>query len=253
MVRLQNPLLRGWWLSLWTSTSLVVRGADVTRATALTLTRVAVGGCQHLPADNPVDKPADDAARGEARALTERLVELAGMVEGTWSRASRPTPARWPPATRRGLLRASETFESMGALLYAADAAAEASRAVTATGLKSTALALAAWARSPAGQCEGARTPALVDLDQPLPLTRRERQVVTVAARGLSNPEIAEHLVVSVSTAEGDPIQVFAKLGMTQRHELRSVIGSDPTSGPGEVKTGSALPVAGAGAGATLR
>lgn len=111
-----------------------------------------------------------DAARlGEARAVAERLVELAGMVKGNLAAAMASHASALAVGGEAGLTQASETWESKGALLYAAEAAAEASRAAAAAGRKSTAMSLAARARSLAAHCEGARTPALADLDQPLP------------------------------------------------------------------------------------
>lgn len=57
--------------------------------------------------------------------------------------------------------------------------------------------------------------------DRPLPLTQRERLVATLAARGLTNSEIAERLVISVRTVGNHLHSVYAKLGMSGREELR--------------------------------
>lgn len=180
-----------------------------------------------------------EAARlGEARSVAKRLVELAERVEGELVPAMAAHATAVATGDEAGLVRAADAFEAVGALLYAAEAAADASRAAAATGRKSTAMALAARARSLAAHCEGARTPALADLDHPLPLTRREREVATLAARGLSNREIAERLVVSVRTAEGHLNRAFAKLGVTQRADLRSILGGEPTGRSGRSKTG---------------
>ncbi len=51
-------------------------------------------------------------------------------------------------------------------------------------------------------------------------LTQRERQVASLARRGLSNRDVAEHLQVSVRTVEGHLYQVFTKLGISSRSEL---------------------------------
>jgi DNA-binding CsgD family transcriptional regulator len=50
-------------------------------------------------------------------------------------------------------------------------------------------------------------------------LTRRERQVLELLAAGLSNPQIAERLVVSPKTAEHHVGHVLGKLGMRSRAE----------------------------------
>ena len=52
---------------------------------------------------------------------------------------------------------------------------------------------------------------------EPSPLTRRETEVAALVAEGLSNPEIAERLVISVRTAQGHVENILRKLGFTSR------------------------------------
>jgi non-specific serine/threonine protein kinase len=54
----------------------------------------------------------------------------------------------------------------------------------------------------------------------PSPLTRRESEVAELVAEGLSNPQIAERLVISVRTAEGHVENVLRKLGFTSRARI---------------------------------
>ena len=51
-------------------------------------------------------------------------------------------------------------------------------------------------------------------------LTEREREIATLAAQGLSNRQIAEHLVLSVRTVETHVSRVLAKLGFSSRGQL---------------------------------
>jgi predicted ATPase/DNA-binding CsgD family transcriptional regulator len=51
-------------------------------------------------------------------------------------------------------------------------------------------------------------------------LTAREREVALLAGEGLTNPEIAERLVISLGTVKNHLAQVFAKLGISKRSEL---------------------------------
>jgi non-specific serine/threonine protein kinase len=53
-----------------------------------------------------------------------------------------------------------------------------------------------------------------------LGLTRREREVITLVAQGLSNREIAARLVVAQRTAEGHVENILSKLGFTSRAQV---------------------------------
>jgi DNA-binding NarL/FixJ family response regulator len=86
------------------------------------------------------------------------------------------------------------------------------------------ALAAAALAEQLARR-SGAGTPALAVAARPLPLTVREREIVVLAARGLSNRDIAERLTVSVRTVEGHLYRAGLKLGVSVRTALAGVVG----------------------------
>ncbi|SBT88424.1 Predicted ATPase [Streptomyces sp. DI166] len=52
------------------------------------------------------------------------------------------------------------------------------------------------------------------------PLTRREAEVAALVARGLTNRQIAEELVIAQRTAEGHVERILVKLGFTKRSQL---------------------------------
>ena len=65
----------------------------------------------------------------------------------------------------------------------------------------------------------GADLPAPAPVE-PSPLTRRELEVADLVADGLSNPEIAAHLVISVRTAQGHVENILRKLGFNSRSRI---------------------------------
>ena len=118
-------------------------------------------------------------------------------------------------------------------VLYAAEAAAEAARVFRQEGRTGSALTAAVRARRLADQCERARTPALEGLDVSLPLTAREHEIAGLAARGLSNREIADRLVVSVRTVDNHLHNAYTKLGITDRSDLAAIVLPEPAEGRG--------------------
>jgi DNA-binding CsgD family transcriptional regulator len=57
---------------------------------------------------------------------------------------------------------------------------------------------------------------------QSTPLTPREHEIVTLIARGLSNREIADELVISPATAARHVANILAKLGYSSRTQIAS-------------------------------
>jgi NarL family two-component system response regulator LiaR len=60
------------------------------------------------------------------------------------------------------------------------------------------------------------------DLPEAYGLTPREREVLALMVEGLNNPEIAERLVVSRSTAKAHVSNILSKLGVSNRAEAIS-------------------------------
>lgn len=127
-------------------------------------------------------------------------------------------------ADASSLLEVSAEFEQRGALLYGAEAAAQAASIFRQQGRRGSALTATARARHLADQCEGAHTPALAGLDQPLPLTAREREIAGLAARGLTNHQIAGRLTISQRTVHNHLTHTYSKLGITGRDQLAGIL-----------------------------
>ena len=166
---------------------------------------------------------------GARQEATGRLNELVGAVDGAWARAFADHATALSADDGAGLDAAAERFEQIGALRYAAEARAEAAVAHLRAGLPARSVASTAASQRLLGQCEGSVVPALpvADLTAPM-LSRREDEIAQLAARGLSNREIAERLYVSVRTVEGHLHRLYAKLGVNDRSELASLVASPP-------------------------
>jgi DNA-binding NarL/FixJ family response regulator len=161
------------------------------------------------------------------RTVADRLAKLATQVDGPRAPAAAAHAAALAADDGTALQAASIQLETMGALLLAADAAAHAATAHHRHGQRGSAQAATTRAHRLAQACEDARTPALTALATPLPLTAREREIVTLAANGLSNRQIADKLTVSVRTVEGHLYRACAKLGVGDRTKLAALIHGD--------------------------
>ncbi|WP_030040880.1 LuxR family transcriptional regulator AbsR2 [Streptomyces resistomycificus] len=135
-----------------------------------------------------------------------------GRLSGVLGRHADALARRDGPA----LDRAAAELEERGLLLFAAEAHAQAVRAHrdprAARTSRTRAVALAR-------RCQGARTPALSGLVLG-ELTARQRQIVTLAAAGLSNRQIAEKLTLSIRTVGNHLYGAYARLGASDRGAL---------------------------------
>ena len=114
---------------------------------------------------------------------------------------------------------AADRFASLGFKVYAVDAMAAA--AVATSGAAREPTRVVAAAAGLAAQCPGLHTPLLSRAGTGDRLTRREREVALLAARGLSNRDIAERLAtVSARTVENHLARVYLKLGVHGREGL---------------------------------
>jgi DNA-binding CsgD family transcriptional regulator len=60
--------------------------------------------------------------------------------------------------------------------------------------------------------------------EQPVELTEREREIVTLAAAGRSNADIAKRLAISHRTVETHLYRAFKKLGIGERKRLADLL-----------------------------
>ncbi len=120
-----------------------------------------------------------------------------------------------------GLMVAADEMAAIGADVYAMEAAVSAARQFVSEGRHDSARRAAARARELHAAGQGAEFPIIDGLDAvATELTRREAQIAALAARGLSNHEIAEQLVLSVRTVETYVYRAMQKRGVSHRHEL---------------------------------
>lgn len=153
-----------------------------------------------------------------------RLDVLAAELEGPRA----PLAARYSRALADGdadgLDVVSRDFETMGDMLAAADAAAQASVCHSVAGSRGEAFTASARAGLLAQTCGDAVSPALSTGREPLPFTRREHEIATLLAEGLSNRAIAKAMSLSVRTVEGHIYQASIKAGMSSRAELSALV-----------------------------
>jgi DNA-binding NarL/FixJ family response regulator len=152
------------------------------------------------------------------------LTRLVEQVQGPLVEACAEHAAAVVSGEAERIEAAAARFAEMGALLWAAEAESEASAAHRQASREQSARAAGARAAQLLERCEGARTPALALAGPVEELTPREREIATLAARGASNREIAERLVVSVRTVENNLQRAYGKLGIRNRRELAHVL-----------------------------
>jgi DNA-binding CsgD family transcriptional regulator/type II secretory pathway predicted ATPase ExeA len=119
------------------------------------------------------------------------------------------------------LLDAAEGFATLGAMRYAMEAATEASAAFLRAGRRDSARRAVARALELHQPDQGTEPPVVDGLEgAAVELTPREAQIAGLVRRGLSNPEIADRLVLSVRTVESHVQRAMVKRGVNDRREL---------------------------------
>ncbi|KOV59597.1 hypothetical protein ADL01_35355 [Streptomyces sp. NRRL WC-3618] len=163
-----------------------------------------------------------DAVRlGAPHLVAERLAQLPGEKAEPLARHADALVRQDGPA----LDRAAELLERRGLLLFAAEAHAQ---AVPAHRDPRAARRSRSRAMTLARRCQGARTPALSGLVLG-ELTVRQRQIVTLAAAGLSNRQIADRLTLSIRTVGNHLYSAYTRLGANDRGALPWLLEEAPT------------------------
>jgi DNA-binding CsgD family transcriptional regulator len=129
-------------------------------------------------------------------------------------------------AARDPVLACADEFEAIGALRYASECATVAAEIFADAGRQDSARRASARSRELHRRCQGSSAPEVRGLAADgLSLTERERQLVDLAAQGLSNAEIADRFVLSVRTVESYLYRAMQKLGVKDRRDLRAGVG----------------------------
>lgn len=161
---------------------------------------------------------------GHPDQVAERLAALVADIEGDLPRARAAHVEALAQGQAERIEESSAAFESMGADLLAAEAAADAAVAWRRDGNLRAASAAERRAGALADRCEGANTPALKFMQTRARLTTAEREAALLAAAGRSNKDIADELFVSVRTIENRLGKIYEKLGVSGRAELAEVL-----------------------------
>jgi DNA-binding NarL/FixJ family response regulator len=153
-----------------------------------------------------------------------RLAELADQVQGPRAPVAAGHATALAARNGEGLVEASRRYEAFGDLLAAADAAAQAVVVYQHAGLRGAAMSASATVQRLAAECQGAQTPALRAATTAQPFTTRQREIISLAAQGLSNKEIAEKLTMSIRSIEGHLFRASQRVGANSREQLCAIM-----------------------------
>lgn len=167
----------------------------------------------------------DSARLGNPRTGAPRLRELAAVIEGPMIDAQATHSTALDDQDPHAAELASEQFQTLGAMLLAAEAAADAASLWRRHGNSRQAVRTERRVNQLTARCEGARTPAL-SATAPVraALSTRLREIAHLAAAGLSNKDIAERLSLSVRTVENKLYTIYERTGVHSRTELADIL-----------------------------
>jgi len=153
------------------------------------------------------------------QSAARRLLRMAPFVEGPFSLLAAVHARAFLRRDVDGLAKVAGRFAEQGLQAEASDALAQAAKLASRAD-PSTAQGLANRAASIAASVGGLDSPALRAVAADVPLTRRQREIATLAASGMSNRAIAENMGIGVRTVESHLGATYRRLGVTCRSEL---------------------------------
>jgi DNA-binding CsgD family transcriptional regulator len=160
--------------------------------------------------------------------VVPRLGRVAATVEGTWAHALCQYARALECGDGQLLAAAGESLGAAGLFGFAEQALEKSISLLRENGPRGQVRAARSSLRKVA-EGMGVRAPGALRSVQaedptvrqpPALLTRRERQVSTLAAAGRSDREIAAELTLSLRTVEGHLYRAYAKLGISSREDL---------------------------------
>jgi DNA-binding CsgD family transcriptional regulator len=162
-----------------------------------------------------------------------RLAELTRLVDGPRVKAAARHATAFAAGNADDVLGAATAYEAFGDRVAAADAAAQAACLYREQGRRGAAMTATAMSDRIAAET-GQHTPARSAITIPVPLTGRQREILALAATGLTNQQIADRLTMSVRTVEGHIFRATQRTGVAGRSELIALIQGQPRSNAGK-------------------
>lgn len=169
-----------------------------------------------------------EAIRLGDRTAGDRLTQLSSTVDSVILPVFIAHAHALVTSNAAGLDDVAARFAERGAILHAAETASQAATVHRRNGHTASSMAALDRSRSWAAQCEGAMTPILRTADAPASvsqLTAREREIAELAARGHTNQQIADMLVLSRRTVGNHLSHTYTKLDVSNRADLAILLG----------------------------
>ena len=170
------------------------------------------------------------ARLGRARHVSARLAALADHVDGDLVTTCAAYANAIAARDSEALAKVAHDFENLGALLYAAEARADAAVLLRNAGEARKGAAAEQRAARLLARCEGAATPPVQSIKARVHLTPGELDTALQAAAGRTNKQIAGDLHLSVRTIESHLQRAYEKLGVAGRRELAEALRDQPTT-----------------------